>query len=163
LTQIKPTIAPSLWHLEFYPVFCGDSTVDDLYVVELFVPAGPQNNSVLYTTNSGEVFIKTHSGKHKLSEEEIKQELLTRHERRKKGSIKQSTHHQIDTWLQLLKFRCRRRNKSRCMASRQQSRLGVMMVIPSRPHRRGLFQVAPQVFSRPSFPFGWSLAALALG
>ncbi len=80
LHQIQPSLPPSSWRVDFFPVYDGDSAVQDLWVVQLVVPR-PSNVKVLYGTASGDVFLKTSSGKKKLSLAELMAEVIRRYER----------------------------------------------------------------------------------
>ena len=78
LCQIQPPIAPSVWRIEFHKIYDENRTeIQDLFVVDLFVPPAPQSN-ILYGTGKGEVFVKTNSGKKKLSHVELQAEVLNR-------------------------------------------------------------------------------------
>jgi DNA modification methylase len=77
LSQIQPAIAPSTWRVEFHQVYENGCAIPDLFVVELIVPRASQSN-FLYGTGKGEVFVKTNSGKKKLSLTELQAELLNR-------------------------------------------------------------------------------------
>jgi hypothetical protein len=80
LCQIQPPLPPSSWRVDFFPVYDGDSAVQDLWVVQLVVPR-PSGRKALYGTGSGDVFVKTSSGKKKLSFGEMQAEVIRRYER----------------------------------------------------------------------------------
>ncbi len=77
LSQIQPPTAPSSWHLELHKVYKKRKPVEDVFVVELIVPRSP-NPNLLYATGKGEVFVKTDSGKKRLSFMEMQAELAKR-------------------------------------------------------------------------------------
>ena len=77
--RIQPAISPSAYRITFHPVFDGDRSLEDLYVVEVHVP-GPTTR-MLYFTDSGEVYVKTEAGKKKLTGVEIQDEILRRLQR----------------------------------------------------------------------------------
>lgn len=78
LKNIQPPISPSSWRYEFHQVYDeSGKPITDLYVVELIVPRSQQSN-ILFGTSKGEVFLKTDSGKQKLSFTEWQQELIKR-------------------------------------------------------------------------------------
>lgn len=76
LHQIIPTIAPTAYQLELHPLSDGKQTIDDLYLIEVRIPK--VRRTLLFSTGSQEVYIKTDAGKRKLSALEIQQELLRR-------------------------------------------------------------------------------------
>ena len=77
LNQIQPAVAPSSWRLEFHHVYESKHTVPDLFVVELIVPCASQDK-ILYGTGKSEVFVKTNSGRKKLSLVELQAEIISR-------------------------------------------------------------------------------------
>lgn len=77
LFQIQPSLSPSSWRVDFFPVYDGDSALQDQWVVQLVVPR-QSNARVLYATGSGEAFVKTSSGKKKLSFVEMQAEVIRR-------------------------------------------------------------------------------------
>ncbi len=80
LYQIQPSIPPSSWHLQFFPVYDRGTMIEDLWVVQLVVPR-PSGSNVLYGTGSGDVFVKTASGKKKLSFSEVQAEVIRRNQK----------------------------------------------------------------------------------
>ena len=77
LSQIQPPVAPSSWRLEFHKVYKKRKPVENIFVVELIVPRSP-NANILYATGKGDVFIKTDSGKKRLSFMEMQAEIAKR-------------------------------------------------------------------------------------
>jgi len=82
LSQIKPPIAPSSIEVFFHPIFENQKQIEGNYIIEIRISTRNEGN--LYATASGEVYIKTQSGKKKLSHEEILAEHQQRIERKKK-------------------------------------------------------------------------------
>ncbi|HEY0683000.1 MAG TPA: RNA-binding domain-containing protein [Steroidobacter sp.] len=76
LHQITPTFAPTAYRIEMHHITDGMQVIPDLYVVEIRVPAA--RRALLYATGGGEVYVKTDSGKRRLSVGEIQLELLNR-------------------------------------------------------------------------------------
>jgi hypothetical protein len=79
LFTIRPATAPTKYRVELHPLYDGTEEICDLCVVELIVPAG--DPKTLYSTASGDVFVKTDGGKRKLTLEEIIEE-----DRRRRGA-----------------------------------------------------------------------------
>jgi len=77
LSQIQPPVAPSSWRLEFHKVYKERKPVPNVFVVELIVPRSP-NPKILHATGKGEVFVKTDSGKKRLSFMEMQAEIEKR-------------------------------------------------------------------------------------
>jgi hypothetical protein len=77
LHQITPTLAPTRYRIDLHPVSDGKKIIDKLYVVEVRVPS--VRTSLLFATGNQEVYVKTDSGKKKLSALEVQHELLRRH------------------------------------------------------------------------------------
>lgn len=77
LFQVQPQLGPSAWCLEFHQVYESRTAVNDLFVVELVVSM-PSGSTLLYATGKGEVFMKTDSGKKRLSFTEVQAELINR-------------------------------------------------------------------------------------
>jgi hypothetical protein len=77
LHQITPALAPTRYQIDLHSVSDGQNTIPNLYVVEVRVPS--VRRSLLFATGSQEVYVKTDSGKKKLSALEIQRELLHRH------------------------------------------------------------------------------------
>lgn len=77
LHQITPALAPTRYQIDLHPVSDGQNKLPNLYVIEVRVPS--VKRSLLFSTGSQEVYVKTDSGKKKLSALEIQQELLHRH------------------------------------------------------------------------------------
>ena len=79
LSQIQPPISPTAYQVNLHPIFedeSSDTLIEDRYVVEIVAPRVFNND--LYSTGSGEVFVKTDSGKKKLSFQEIQDEIRRR-------------------------------------------------------------------------------------
>jgi hypothetical protein len=79
LHQIKPPISPTAYQINLYPVYEDESCeeeVEDKYVVEVVAPRVFGND--LYSTGSGQVFVKTDSGKKLLSFQEVQDEIRRR-------------------------------------------------------------------------------------
>ena len=77
LFKIQPQLGPSAWQLEFHQVYESRTPIDDLFVIELIVPRSP-SRTLLYATDKGEVFVKTDSGKKRLSFTEVQAEIINR-------------------------------------------------------------------------------------
>lgn len=80
LHHIQPLLTPSSWRIDFHQVYESNKPVPDLFVVELIIPRPPQSN-LLFGTGKGEVFIKTDSGKKRLSFTELQAEIIKRQNR----------------------------------------------------------------------------------
>lgn len=76
LHQITPPLSPTAYQIHLHPVTDGSDHIRDLYVVEVRIPA--TRRTLLFSTGSHEVYVKTDAGKKKLSAVEIQQELLRR-------------------------------------------------------------------------------------
>lgn len=76
LHQIVPSIAPTAYQVELHPVSDGIKPIDNLYLVEVRIPA--MRRTLLFATGSQEVYVKTDAGKRRLSAVEIQYELLRR-------------------------------------------------------------------------------------
>lgn len=79
LFTIQPASALTKYRVELHPLYDGPEEMRDLCVVELVVPAG--DPKTLYSTASGDVFVKTDGGKKKLTLQEILEE-----DRRRRGA-----------------------------------------------------------------------------
>lgn len=77
LHQITPSLAPTRYRIELHPVSDGVRAIPNLYLVEVRIPSIRQ--VLLFATGNQEVYVKTDSGKKKLSALQIQQELLHRH------------------------------------------------------------------------------------
>ncbi len=77
LHQITPPIPPTKYRIELHQVSDGTKLIPNLYVVEIRVPS--IRKTLLFATGSQEIYVKTDSGKKKLSALEIQYELLDRH------------------------------------------------------------------------------------
>lgn len=65
LGSIDPPISVEDWHLKFHNIYDFQAeTIENLWVIELVVPP-PQETDVFYT-NSGKLFVKTDGGRQKL-------------------------------------------------------------------------------------------------
>lgn len=79
LHQIKPPISPTAYQINLYPVYEDETCekeVADRYIVEIVAP--PVFGNDLYSTGSGQVFVKTDSGKKLLSFQEVQDEIRRR-------------------------------------------------------------------------------------
>lgn len=77
LSQASPFITPDMYAIKFNKVATKTGDIQpDLYVVE--VDVFPNDAEWLYSTSKGEVYIKTHGGKQKLSSLQIQEEILRR-------------------------------------------------------------------------------------
>nr|WP_315593677.1 RNA-binding domain-containing protein [uncultured Cupriavidus sp.] len=76
LHQIVPPIAPSAYRIYLHQVSNGRAIVEDLYVVEVRIPA--TRRTLLFATGGQEVYVKTDGGKRRLSILELQQELVRR-------------------------------------------------------------------------------------
>ncbi|MEW5868794.1 MAG: protein kinase [Chloroflexota bacterium] len=76
ILHIQPAIAPSVFRINFHEVYDGDQPMQDVYIVEIYVPR-PQTK-LLYFTSDEEVYVKTEAGKKKLSGTEIQAEIIRR-------------------------------------------------------------------------------------
>ncbi len=77
LGNIKPPISPSAYQVNLHQVLDDNrQPIEDCFVVEIVVPK-PLSNE-LYCTGSNDVYLKTDSGKKKLSIPEIQDEVLRR-------------------------------------------------------------------------------------
>jgi schlafen family protein len=79
LQKIQPTLAPSTYGIELYPVAAAEgatSHLDNVFVVEVTVFGGTPKE--LYFTCGNEAFIKTDAGKRKLNGTEISAEIHRR-------------------------------------------------------------------------------------
>lgn len=74
--SIKPEITPSSFSIFFHPIYRKNSSVTDLYLLEIVVP--PIHSKYLYSTSKGEVYMKTDAGKKKLSIMQVQLELEQR-------------------------------------------------------------------------------------
>lgn len=80
LNNIKPPISPAAYQVNLHPVLNeNQEPIEDCYVVEIVVPKPLSDD--LYCTGSNEVYLKTDSGKKKLSIPEIQDEVLRRKSR----------------------------------------------------------------------------------
>jgi len=71
LNSIRPEVGPDLFGVKLHRVSRDEEIVDGLYVVEVTVAFHPTLGPGPYYTGSGELFIKTDSGKQKLIGPEI--------------------------------------------------------------------------------------------
>lgn len=76
LHQITPPLAPTRYQINLHPLSDGVTVIDDLYVLEVRVPS--VRKSLLFATGSQEVYVKTDSGKKRLTALEMQHELLHR-------------------------------------------------------------------------------------
>lgn len=79
LHQIKPPISPTAYQVNLYPVYEDETCereVADRYIVEIVAPRVFGKD--LYSTGSGQVFVKTDSGKKLLSFQEVQDEIRRR-------------------------------------------------------------------------------------
>ena len=77
LCQASPLITPDMYAIKFNKVATKSGDIQsDVYVVE--VDVFPNDAEWLYSTAKGEVYIKTHGGKQKLSSLQIQEEILRR-------------------------------------------------------------------------------------
>lgn len=76
LHKIAPTIAPTAYQIELHPVSNGKNNIDNLFLVEVRIPA--VRRTLLFATGSQEVYVKTDAGKRRLTTVEIQCELLRR-------------------------------------------------------------------------------------
>jgi hypothetical protein len=72
LFTIRPATALTKYRVALHPLYDGTEEIRDLCVVELVIPAG--DPKMLYSTASGDVFVKRDGGKRKLTLEEILEE-----------------------------------------------------------------------------------------
>jgi hypothetical protein len=80
LNQIQPPISPTAYQINLHPVYEDETcekVVEDRYIVEIVAPDVLAHD--LYSTGSGEVFVRTDSGKRKLNFQEIQDEIRRRH------------------------------------------------------------------------------------
>jgi hypothetical protein len=77
LGQISPKISPSAYKIMFHNLYENSQKIDGLYIVEIEVNT-LKNHNQIYATSSNEVFIKTKSGKRKLSHEQLLDEIQRR-------------------------------------------------------------------------------------
>lgn len=79
LNQILPPISPAAHQITLYQLYEDETcknVVEDRYIVEIIAPQVFSDD--LYSTSSGEVFVRTDSGKRKLSFQEIQDEIRRR-------------------------------------------------------------------------------------
>lgn len=77
LSQASPLITPDMYAIKFNKVATKSGDIQpDVYVVE--VDVFPNDAEWLYSTAKGDVYIKTHGGKQKLSSLQIQEEILRR-------------------------------------------------------------------------------------
>lgn len=78
LSSIKPSVSPSAYRVELYPVYeeNNDDIVPDRIVVEVVAPKPLSTD--LYFTGGDEVFVKTDSGKKRLTGPEVQDEIERR-------------------------------------------------------------------------------------
>jgi hypothetical protein len=76
LHQIVPAIAPTAYEIELHPVRDGVAAIENLYIVEVRIPA--VRRTLLFATGGQEVYVKTDGGKRRLSVVEIQYELPRR-------------------------------------------------------------------------------------
>jgi Putative DNA-binding domain len=84
LITIKPSISPAAYRIDFHHLYEDETCqkkVEDRPIVAIEVDR-PIFSDYLYSTASGDVFMKTDSGKKKLSKQEIEDELRRRQSRR---------------------------------------------------------------------------------
>ena len=96
LHQIKPPISPAAYQINLHPVYEDETyqkAVEDKYVVEIVAPLVLSDD--LYSTGSGQVFVKTDSGKKLLSVQEVQDEIRRR--QIQKGDLSPSSIPQLST------------------------------------------------------------------
>lgn len=79
LNQIQPPISPTAYQINLYPLYVDETSenvVQDRFIVEIIAPRIISDD--LFSTASGEVFVKTDSGKRKLTFQEIQDEIRRR-------------------------------------------------------------------------------------
>lgn len=76
LHQIMPPVAPTAYRIELHRVSDKAQVVPNLYVIEVRVPAA--RRTLLFSTGTRDVYVKTDAGKRRLSALEIQYELLKR-------------------------------------------------------------------------------------
>lgn len=76
LLKISPSLAPSQYQIDMHAVTDGGKPINDLFVVEVRVPA--VRGMLLFATGGNEVFVKTDAGKKKLTPLELQREVLLR-------------------------------------------------------------------------------------
>jgi hypothetical protein len=64
IASIKPSIDPTFFKLIFHNIFSKDCLVDDLYIIEFYVPKSNSRN--LYFTGGNETFVRIEGVKQKL-------------------------------------------------------------------------------------------------
>lgn len=77
LHRITPPLPPTRYQIELHQITDGARPMPSLYIVEVRVPS--IRKTLLFATGSQEIYVKTDSGKKKLSALEIQYELLDRH------------------------------------------------------------------------------------
>jgi hypothetical protein len=80
LNEIKPPISPTAYQITLHSVYEDETcekAIEDRYVVEIVAPR--VFGDELYSTGSGEVYVRTDSGKRKLNFQEIQDEVRRRH------------------------------------------------------------------------------------
>lgn len=80
LNEIKPPISPIAYQINLHSVYEDETcekTVENRYVVEIVAPHVFSDD--MYSTGSGEVYVRTDSGKRKLNFQEIQDEIRRRH------------------------------------------------------------------------------------
>lgn len=87
LGQITPNISPSAYKIIFHNVFENEYEKEGLYIVEIKINA-VKDRDILYATSGKEVFLKTISGKRKLSHEQVIDEIQRRNNNAKRKSPK---------------------------------------------------------------------------
>jgi hypothetical protein len=90
LSQIQPPISPTAYQVNLHPIFedeSSDKLIEGSFVVEIVAPKVFNND--LYSTGSGDVFVKTDSGKKKLSFQEIQDEIRRRHIQKESSPVVQ--------------------------------------------------------------------------
>lgn len=81
LSQIEPYLSPDLVHINFWEIVDEQGKlIPELYIVEISVKA--EMHDELFATSKNEVYMKTESGKRKLSAHEVQLELKARLERK---------------------------------------------------------------------------------
>jgi predicted HTH transcriptional regulator len=76
LHKISPTLAPGAYSIDIHPLYQADNEKGEMYLVEIKVPSSMER--ILFSTGNGEVYLKTDSGKKKLTTFELQRELIRR-------------------------------------------------------------------------------------
>jgi hypothetical protein len=92
LNQIQPAISPTAYQINLHRIFQDDAceiVEQDRYIVEIVSPRSVNND--LYATASGEVWVKTDSGKRKLSVPGIQDEVRRRNSHKNQSPERQGS------------------------------------------------------------------------